>query len=459
MTASVPFVRSAMVVVFAMLAHGRALAAEATGDPQLLPTEVPEGVSVQTAIHGQTTFITQSVLPFPSRYSGDASLSSHGETKSTWTATLAAGVRLWKGAELYFDPEMFRGFGLDASHGAAAFPNGEAQKGGTEMPIGYVARLFLRQVIGFGGETETVKDDFNQLGGARDVNRLTLTVGKLSVSDIFDTNSYANDPRSDFFNWAMWDATSFDYAANLKGYTWGAVADLNRKDYALRLGYFLEPVAPSADPIDDNIAHRGQLILEFEPTYTLFGQPGSFSVAGIYTRAISADYRQAIAVAQSTGANINTVTAATRTTRTKSGLIGSVEQAIADDFGVFMRWGWNTGNTENTSFTDADWSASGGIVIKGGSWGRANDKIGIAGAVSGISGLHQGWLNAGALGLLIGDGRLTHYGTENVLEGFYNYEIRRGFNFSVDAQLIENPAYNADRGPVGVFAGRMHGQF
>lgn len=460
MTASFSVARKALAFGVLLLAHGGAAVAE---DPGIRPfgvlPEVPEGATVNSSIHGQSTFVTQSVLPFSSRYSGDSSLSSHGETKSTWTATLAAGVRLWSGAELYFDPELFRGFGLDSTHGVAAFPNGEAQKGGSKMPEGYIARLFLRQTLGFGGETEVVKDDFNQLGGTRDVHRLTFTVGKMSVSDIFDTNVYANDPRSDFFNWALWDATSFDYAANLKGYTWGAVADYNRKDWAFRLGYFLEPVIPSYDPLDDDIAHKGQVILEIEHQYMLFGQKGDMSVAGIYTRAIMGNYLQALNGAALSGADVNDVLAATRTTRTKSGLIGSIEQGVTSDIGLFSRWGWNTASTENTAFTDADWSASLGIVVAGGAWGRPNDNFGFAGATSGISGVHRTFFNAGGQGLLIGDGKLTHYREEDVLEAFYNFQIRRGVNFSLDAQLIENPAYNADRGPAAIFGGRLHGQF
>jgi high affinity Mn2+ porin len=30
---------------------------------------------------------------------------------------------------------------------------------------------------------------------------------------------------------------------------------------------------------------------------------------------------------------------------------------------------------------------------------------------------------------------------------------------SLDYQFITNPAYNADRGPVSIFAGRLHAEF
>ena len=42
-----------------------------------------------------------------------------------------------------------------------------------------------------------------ELGGTKDVRNLTFTVGHFSAKDIFDTNAYANDPRSQFMNWVL----------------------------------------------------------------------------------------------------------------------------------------------------------------------------------------------------------------------------------------------------------------
>jgi len=457
--------RSAVSLVLAGSLAGvissASLASDAVVDnPTLLPPPAVDGVTVQTAIHGQSTLVIQSSLPFPSLVpKGDQSLSSNGETKHTLTATLAAGVRLWPGAELYFNPEVFQGFGLDGTRGVASFPNGEAQKGGTVIPTGYIARLFLRQTWGFGGEREVVKDDFNQLGGTRDVNRLTVTVGKLSISDVFDTNGYAGDPRDDFLNWALWDASSFDYAANLKGYSWGAMFDLNRMDWAFRAGYFLEPVAPSVDPLDTDVAHKGELIAEIEHRGMLLGLPGVVRVAGWFSRANSANFDQALALSASSGLSINDATVANRTVRTKFGVTGGFEQALTNDVGIFSRIGWTDGRNEDVAFTDADWSASLGLIIRGTAWGRPDDKVGAAIATNGLSGAHRAWFNAGANGLVIGDGKLAHYGEEQIFETFYNYKIRPGLALSADAQLIDHPAYNADRGPVGILASRLHANF
>ena len=58
-------------------------------------------------------------------------------------------------------------------------------------------------------------------------DNLVITVGKFSVTDIFDTNSYAHDPKGDFLNWSLIDAGAFDYAADAWGYSYGVAAEWN----------------------------------------------------------------------------------------------------------------------------------------------------------------------------------------------------------------------------------------
>ncbi len=116
--------------------------------------------------------------------------------------TAFAGVRLWQGGEFYFDPELAQGFGLNSTLGIAGFPNGEAQKAGAAEPKFRAQRYYLKQTWGLGGEQEDVADAANQLPGKRDIDRITLIVGRFAVGDFFDNNSYAHDPRADFMNWA-----------------------------------------------------------------------------------------------------------------------------------------------------------------------------------------------------------------------------------------------------------------
>ena len=72
---------------------------------------------------------------------------------------------------------------------------------------------------------------------------------------------------------------------------------------------------------------------------------------------------------------------------------------------------------------------------------------------------HQTYFAAGGLGILIGDGALPNYGLEQIVEGYYSYAITDSTKVTFDYQFIANPAYNVDRGPVNVFAGRFHTAF
>lgn len=148
-------------------------------------------------------------------------MSPDSEHETTVTSTLYLGARVWKGAELYVNPELSGGSGLSRALGVAGFPNGESFRVGDSQPRVYLARLMLRQTIAVGPETEAVPDEANQLGGRRPIRRWTLTVGKFGIGDFFDDNAYSHDPRTQFLNWADWTAGAWDYSADTRGYTWG----------------------------------------------------------------------------------------------------------------------------------------------------------------------------------------------------------------------------------------------
>ena len=406
-------------------------------------------------LHGQTTFIGQGNLRFNSPYSGENSLKGAGQGRETWTVTPSLGMRVWGGGELYFNPEIFQGFGLASTHGLGGYANGEAQKGGSDVPVVYTARIFLRQTFGLGGETEVIKDEFNQLAGKKDVSRLTLTVGKMAVNDIFDVNEYASDPRTRFWNWSIWQSGAFDYAADQKGYTWGAALELNQKDWALRWGYFTVPVFPNAQALDPDIFRRGQHVVEFERRYELASQPGTLKLLGWYGGAFSGSYREALA---NPGIDLNEAIVQTRETRIRYGFALNIAQALTKDLGSFVRVSWADGQSEIMSFTDIDASVAAGLSLKGTSWGRPDDTVGVAGAVNGLSRTHRDFIAAGGLGVLIGDGKLN-YAEERIFETYYSLGLGKGVSLTFDYQFAVNPAYNADRGPVSIIGTRLHAEF
>jgi high affinity Mn2+ porin len=148
-----------------------------------------------------------------------------------------------------------------------------------------------------------------------------------------------------------------------------------------------------------------------------------------------------------------------RTYDSRPGISVNWQQQVTDSVGVFARAGWADGNIEPWDFTDVDRTISGGISLTGKSWGRPDDTIGVAGVINGISSVHVAFLNAGGLGILIGDGQLTNYGLEKILEAYYSYALTPSTRLSLDYQFVGNPGYNADRGPVNAFAARIHWQF
>ena len=73
--------------------------------------------------------------------------------------------------------------------------------------------------------------------------------------------------------------------------------------------------------------------------------------------------------------------------------------------------------------------------------------------------LHRDYLARGGLGFFLGDGRLVHYSSEDIIETYYNIKVIKSVWVSLNYQHVENPAYNADRGPAEVGAIRLHAEF
>ena len=366
------------------------------------------------------------------------------------------GARLWQGGEFYVNPETFQGFlSRDFSPRqvaiAASVGNGEAQKGGRWDPDMYIARGYFVQTFGFGGEQEEIKDDLNQIAGKKDVSRLTFTVGKMAATDIFDANAYAHDTRTQFMNWALFDGGAFDYAADVKGYTWGAVADFNQKDWAFRVGYFLLPDKPNGIHFDTRIPVHGSVVAELEKRYNLLGQPGKLRLTGWENTGTLGNYAEAVA--------LNGDIDPTLKTRTTYGYVVNLEQQLRENVGAFFRYSWNAGKNELCCFTDITQSVSGGLSIKGAFWGRPNDTVGVAGALNEISHDLQAYLALGGHGLLIGNGALPSYAGEKVIETYYSYAVTGNVTVSADYQWIGNAAYFAERSPINMFSGRIHVQF
>jgi len=424
-----------------------------TPDDTPAPSAVP--ADPRLALHGQATFTMQSVPGFAAPYAGANSLKPN-DTQETADITAYLGARLWRGAELWTNAELDQGYGLSNTLGVAGFPSGEAYKVGKPNPYFKLPRLFLRQTLNLGGESSVADAAANQLAIRQSANRLVLTIGKFGVTDVFDANSYAHDPRGDFMNWSLIDAGSFDYAANSWGYSFGGATEWYQRAWTLRLGLFDLSKRPNDTALETNFSQY-ELDSELEHRHTIAGHPGVVRLGLWANHGRFLKLADAIAIWNNT--QIMPDPATLRRQQTRIGGYLNVEQELNANVGLFARAGLADGSVEAYDFTDIDRTFSAGAQLKGARWGRADDKIGLAGVVNAISKTRQTYFADGGLGILVGDGRLPHPGNEWIIESYYDWQLRKGVNLTGDYQFIANPGYNRDRGPAHVFALRLHGGF
>lgn len=407
------------------------------------------------AIHGQWTTVVQGVGGFASPYVADNSLNPH-QVDSTSDVTLYLGLRAWKGAEIWVNPEIDQGFGLSNTLGAAGFPSAEAYKVGKLNPYFKLQRAFVRQTIALGGGKQQLDGAANQLRTVTTANRIVITAGKMGVGDIFDTNAYAHDPRADFLNWSLVDTGSFDYAANAWGYSYGVAAEWYQGPWTWRAGLYNLSRVPNGIALESDFSQNA-LIIEGERRFAIHGRAGALRITGFRNRGLFARFDEALALPRAPAQAPDLAPA--RRKQDRLGIALNAEQALTDNLGVFVRAGLSDGAIETYDFTDIDRSLAFGGALKGAGWGRAQDTLGLAAVINGIAPAHQRWLAAGGLGVLVGDGALPHPGDERIIEAYYAFRPVGWASITLDYQHIANPGYNRDRGPANIFGARFHAGF
>ena len=147
----------------------------------------------------------------------------------------------------------------------------------------------------------------------------------------------------------------------------------------------------------------------------------------------------------------------------RPGVSINLEQSVTDSVGVFARAGWVDGRYEAFEFTDVDRSVSGGVSIEGTHWHRPDDRFGVAAVVNHAPGSRRRFLNAGGLGILIGDGGLPHPGDEYIVESYYALALwKAALQVSVRltapwAEKRRHAAENSDAGAIACLCDRMGG--
>ena len=409
-------------------------------------------------LKGQFTHITQWHPAFTSPYSGANSLSGANDSNETTDLTLIAGLRLSSSSEIWANPEIDQGFGLNNTLGVAGFPSGEALKVGANAPYLRLPRLFYRNVTNLGGAEQTIAPGPNQMGGTRTADNVILTLGKFSAVDVFDTNTYAHDPRADFMNWSIVESGAYDYAADAWGYSYGASLEWTQSWWTARGGLFALSKIPNGKVLDPEFKQR-EWVGELEERHQLGGRPGKLKVLAYVNQGLMGSYVEAVQLAQQTNGTPDT--GLVRRGSSSAGGALNFEQEVSPTLGTFARASMNNGSKEVFEFTEINQSVAAGLSAHGDNWGRRDDTFGLAGVANGLSGAARRYFAAGGIGVLIGDGKLPHYGLENIVETYYSYALSTADRLvlTLDYQHINNPAYNRDRGPVSIFGVRLHAEF
>ena len=404
----------------------------------------------------QSTYIGQLKPAFNAPYSGENSFLPQRETGYSGSLTAFFACRLWANGELHFNPEIIQLGTFSNLRGLGGLTNSEQQKTSGRKPKSYRARAFFRQSFDFGGGQDAVDSSPLQLAGLVDRHRLVVTAGNFSALDIFDNNSYAHDPRTQFLNWSFLTHGAYDYAADARGYTNGAALEYYHDEWAVRVGRFMGPLESNGLALDSRLSiHHGDQV-EVEYSHTVFARPGKVKLLAFRNRENMGNFIDAITFARANGGipDVGNV----RRDNVKVGFGINIEQSLWSDVGVFARASWSDGKSETYSFTEIENSMSAGLAIKGEKWGRPNDTVGLAVAENGLNKFHRDYLALGGLGAFIGDGQLN-YRPERIAEVYYNIHLLGTSSMALGYQRIANPAYNADRGLVNVFSVRLHTDF
>jgi hypothetical protein len=407
-------------------------------------------------IAGQINFIFQTHPPFDAKYTGQNSLQSGYEKATSRVLTLYTGYRFNNSTETLIDIEETGGQGLSQALGVAGFPNLDVVRNPTLGQSPYVARAMFHGVIAL--SKDRIEADPGPLSTFTELpaRRLEIRVGKFGLVDFFDVNSVGSDSHMQFMNWAIDQNGAYDFAADTRGYTMGAIVEFQDRNWGFRFAEALMPTVANGIDLQWNLRrargesyelqlHRGVLPKKDGEVRLLAFT--NYANMGIYRDAVNQYLDGKVAKPDITNHPLQTTL--------KYGFGVNLEQALTPNVTAYARFGWNDGKTESYAFTEIDQTFAGGVFVNGRKWARPQDRFGIAAASNALSGDHREYLALGGKGFIVGDGALN-YGRENILESYYTVHVWKGLYVAPDLQYIVNPAYNRDRGPVVVPGFRLH---
>jgi high affinity Mn2+ porin len=427
-------------------------------DPDSTEAMFPHFKSSRFWLSGQMNFIFQTHPPFHADYSGPHSLGPNYEKALSRVLTLYTGFRPTQATEFLADIEEAGGSALSLGFGLAGNTDLDIVRNPLLSKAPYLARAEYHHIFALSGDKiENVRNQFS-LFEELPRRRLEFRFGKFSLPDFFDINSAGSDTHLQFVNWTIDNNGAWDYAADTRGYTVGAVADYEDRNWGFRVAEALMPkVANGIDLVwKPWQVHAENYEYELRRGF-LPGKSGVIRVLAYTNAANMGVYRQQIIAAAEVGIKPDITDHAWYITH-KYGFGLNVEQNLTRFLTAFTRVGWENGRTESFAYTEVDQTVVAGVGASGAWWHRKQDRAGVAFVSNAIKKDHQNYLAAGGLGFLLGDGALD-YGRENIAETYYTLHLWRGIYVGPGLQHINNPGYNRDRGPVLVPGFRAHVEF
>jgi hypothetical protein len=405
-------------------------------------------------VAGQANVIFQYHPAFAAKYSGENSLKPESENATSVLLTLFSGLRITATSEAIFDVELAVGGGLSTALGLGGFTNLDVVRNPTLGSTPYIARAFLRQVIPLSRDYDPLERGPLSVFTRLPRHRLELRVGKFSTADFFDVNGVASDSHLQFMNWAIDANGAYDYAADTRGYSYGAMIEYAGPRVQVRFAEMTMPKVANGIDLDLDLTRARGENLEVDGLYLArSGFYGIVRVLGFLNHADMGNYDEALAMP-----GVPDITATRRQGRLKGGIILNAEQQLFGMLRLFLRGGWNDGQNETFAYTEVDDDFAFGFDLFGRVWRRPGDQLGGAIVTNGLSGPHRQYLARGGKGFILGDGALN-YGRELIFETYYTLHLWRGMYVAGDLQAIGNPGYNRDRGPVVVLSARAHVDF
>ena len=419
----------------------------------------PHFRSTRFWLSGQANFIFQTHPPFHAPYSGKNSLNPHYEKATSRVLTLYTGMRVNDSTELLVDIEEAGGAALSTGLGMAGAPNLDIVRNPFLSKAPYLARGMIHKVIALSKDKLENERSFLSLFDQLPRRRLEIRFGKFSMVDFFDQNSVGSDTHFQFANWTVDNNGAYDYAADTRGYTVGAVAEFQDRTWGFR---FAETLMPKVANGIDLVWRPWQVHAEnFEYELRrgfLRNRPGVVRVLAFVNHANMGIYRNAVTQFEKSLVPAPDITDHPWHITRKYGFGINVEQNLMRSLTAFARFGWNNGKTESFAYTEVDQTFEGGLGAQGSLWRRRYDRAGVALVSNAICRDHQLYLAKGGYGFLIGDGALT-YGREGIVETYYTAHVWRGIYLAPGLQHVVNPGYNRDRGPVLIPSFRAHVEF